>query len=374
MRKNTIKKVYSKNIWIKILIDFAFPFAFLVGSIIITNKISMNQIDGLIIDILSFFVPLLCIDIIKRDIKDSSDSYIRRSHYIDKSLLNADIAMDSALAHLSEDCYIRCSENSNHCPKCFNKDKCSGLLRDYLNRSVVNLRKSMQDVKDGHFVLNTNIETFHTVAVEHLIGYGCKKYSVVQYLYPDAPNSVDPEYDALDYDFLKVLLHHIKELPKSKQVKVRWLFIGDEKDIKNNYDYILFVIKELNLAKEINNFIEFACISESDYSNQFTAEHNKLTPFSKRIYCKEPSVGIFGEYFAFADDLINPKNHGNIYTNYYVKEGANKGVVELLDYFETMYNSPYKRSITFSTLQTIYDTLLHNNPGWEKTLADRQVK
>lgn len=372
--KHPSKRAHGTNVWMKILIDFAIPFAFLIISIVITVKRKVDPTDSLIIDLLFFFVPLLCVDIIKRDIKDSGDSYIRRSHFIDKPLQNADRAMDSALVHLSEDCYMRCSYNSNHCSKCNNKDKCSGLLRDYLNRSVDNLQKSIQGSKEGQFILNTNIETFHTIAVEHLIGYGCKKYSVVQYLYPDAPNGGAAEYDALDYDFLKVLLQNVKDLPKTKQVKIRWLFIGDEKNIKNNYDYILFVINELNLSNDINKFIEFACISETDYNNQFTSERNKLSNFAQRIYGKTPSVGIFGDYFAFADDLTNPSNHGTIYTNFYKKEGAINAIVELLDFFEIMYSSTVKRIISYDTLETMYNTLLHTDTNWEKTLLDRQTK
>lgn len=372
--KDSSKKTRFAEVLLKILTDLAIPFAFLIISIITTIKLEVNPTDSLIIDLLFFFIPLLTVDIIKRDIKDNGDSYIRRSHFIDKSLPNADRAIDSALTHLSEDCYMRCSQNSNFCSKCKNKDNCSGLLRDYLNRSVGNLQKSMQDSKEGCFVLNTNIETFHTVAVEHLVGYGCKKYSVVQYLYPEAPKGGDPEYDALDYDFLKVLLQKVKDLPKNKQVKIRWLFIGDEKNIKNNYDYILFVINELNLSQGIDNFFEFSCISENDYNNQFTAERNKLSNFAQKIYGKTPSVGIFGDYFAFADDLTNPNNHGTIYTNFYKKDGAVKGIAELLAFFEVMYSSTCKKNIPYTTLETMYENLLHNEANWEKVLLDRQAK
>jgi hypothetical protein len=357
------KKAHKREWKDVLLYNFGIPFAVAIAFLFISLGLKFSAPEIISVTLLSFFVPALCVDILQRANKDTSSSYIERKHFIDEPMKNADRALLSILDYLINDCYNRCSNNSDHCADCPNfPNECNGLIRNYLYETCKNLVSAIDESKYGSYNLNTNIERFHTIAVDHLIGTKSKKYSVIQYVEHDAVNGLcDVTYDDLDYDFLRTLLsktltgdepyYKIKDI----NFKIRWVFIGDINDMKNNFDYIFFIIKDMGLEKIVSEVFEFYTISQIKYLRQ-NGLINALTNFSKEKLTEKPSIGIFGNSFMFVDSGNHPE-HGVMYTRSYKSHPTDaKGALdESLSFFEATIKIADKKD--FSSFTTVYDRL-----------------
>lgn len=374
------KRREAKELFISLLYDFGIPIVVSIFFAGVSIYVKFDPSQVVIISCVGFLIPLLGVDIIKRENKEISCSYIKRQHFIDKSIKNADNVISSILMHFVEDCYNRCSNLSSNCSHCENfTQECNGLLRNYLYETCRNLQDAIDDSKKGKYDLNTNIEKFHTIAVEHLTGYGCTHYSVMQWLYPSAPSAQNASYDGLDYDFLYVLLQKITDLNnkndqsssyyKQYKFKIRWLFIGNINDIQNNYDYILWVIDKMKLHDKVSDFFDFYYLPEEEYFRQNTGNFNYMGDFVKGIYWSEPSIGIFGDYFMFVDADNKSGKHGTIYTKLYRVSATDRkcAVQEALDFFNKVLEM--STQISFKEIYTKYMALTEEHRS--KTLKDR---
>lgn len=364
--------------WILFAVEnFVIPLAMILGMHLLND--SYNIVDdqiAIVLDVLFLLIPWVGFEIFheyKERSKELGKDVLERSDFLKYSLPNGDNVMDHTLSYLKKQCYTTCSQNSNQCRKCDRGKECNGLLRHYMLKSIENLQSSMNCFKDGKFVLNNNIREFHTIAVEHLFGYQCQYYSVVHYI---DSNDIDvANYDALDFDFLRVLLERvIKQKNNAKRLKIRWLLVGDYSKMKNNYDYIPYVINDVvkdypNKDKLASSLIEFKHISKTDYTNADALQYNQLSNFTKnKIYNQTPSVGIFGEYFIFIDDEKMSYNHGTIFTNQYKQDGF-EGVKKVSDYFDILYKKGQK--LDYNEIESLYTNILNEDDTWEKVLAER---
>ncbi len=377
---NDLKKKEATELIFSLLYHFGIPIIVAIISGVVSYLVDFDVSQIWIIIGIGFFTPLLVIDIIKRERNETSGGYIKRQHFIDKSIINADNIIAAILNHLAEDCYNRCSNFSKQCADCKNfNQECNGLLRNYLYETCRNLQGAIADSKIGKFELNTNIERFHTIAVEHLIGCCSKSYSVIHWLDPNAPSAKDANYDSLDYDFLSVLLQELVELKiktkpnsayyKKHNFEIRWLFVGNTDDMMNNYDYIFWVIDQMNLCEKVKDFFSFYAISEERYLSHHTAKFNQMRPFVKDLFKTEPSLGIFGDYFMFVDADDKSGKHGTIYTRMYKDSNTDSmcAVQEALEFYGKVLKSSNK--IPIDELYTKYMGLTDEHRN--KTLKGR---
>lgn len=240
-------------------------------------------------------------------------------------------------------------------------EECNGLLRNYLYETCMTLADAIKESKNGEYKLKTNIEKFHTIAIDHLMGTNSKHYSVIHWIGNTVPS--EETYDKFDYHFLNALIQKITETKtakdkpyyKKEDFKIRWLLIGDENCIGNNYDYIFYVIKSLDKESIVNEFFDFYVISTDNYKSQTSADLAKLSDFGKHLFKPEdePSFGIFGEYFMFAD-ADDSDEHGTIYTKVN-KTGGVASVSEANKFFNNIL--PKAKKKTYRDLITLYDGL-----------------
>ena len=231
---------------------------------------------------------------------------------------------------LAEESYGRCSKEKPNCKGCEELGNgCNGLLRHYIYEDCLELMTSIKKARNGIYFLNTNVEQYHNIAIEHLFAFGCKDYCVIQSI-----KKRDAElYDSLDFHFLKELLRrvisskepYIKEVP---DFKIHWLFVNEsneedfKKNIKFNYDYILYVINTFTTEeiKKINKIIEFRVIPKDSYQQMRRGQKK----YDGYLDYNTPSIGIFGDKFVFVDSQKFSLEHGNIYTEHLtVKEISN---------------------------------------------------
>lgn len=288
------------------------------------------------------------------------------------------------LDHLSEECFSKCSNVSAKCSTCEKfPNNCDGLLRNYLFHEASDLRDAIRKAKKGEYFLATNIEKYHTIAIEHLIVSNSKHYKVIQLIGSD--EAKDATYDRLDFDFLNSLLSKVTENESNENIsyyrkhnfKIKWLLIGDINNMKNNFDYILFIIKHnKNFKTNANKFFDFYIMTEDDYkakSDPLVAALNDFTKkklvIDKKHY--KPSFGIFGSHFIF-EDASDVNQHGTIYTKIYKPNGdssAENLVDELNKFFDKMFHNIKKTSI--DELFKIYNDIINKDNSWEKTLEKR---
>jgi hypothetical protein len=291
-----------------------------------------------------------------------------RNHFIDKSIDSADKVISGLVSHLAKDCYLRCSKNSDKCMGCprFSRGECNGLLRNYLYNTCETLENAIKDYRDGIFKLATNIRKFHTLAIDHLMGYSGQTYSVMHYIGNEKTH--EETYDNLDSHFLHTLLHKItaknnnisQTYYEKNNFKIKWLLIGDEKNIENNYDYIFYVAeKHLKIPDEImDDLFEFYIISNDDYKNKTSSHLTLLGDFAKQQVQAQPSVGIFGDYFMFIDST-KPDEHGTIYTRMHDRKDNKNSVSEVFDFFNNTIQSASQKK--FTELKQFYSNLPDNH-------------
>jgi hypothetical protein len=362
----------KQPIWLRLLIDLGIPSVFTILAAYFTY--SKLPIDAYIfLNASCFIAPLLIIDIIRRtyfEINDVSvihdavseinNEAIKRNHFIDKSIDTADKVISGLVSHLAEDCYLRCSKNSDRCKNCsrFSNGECNGLLRNYLYKTCMTLENAIGDYRKGEFKLATNIREFHTIAIDHLKGYNGSNYSVFHYIGNKELN--EENYDSLDAHFLNTLLKRITQgtpaYYETTNFVIKWLLIGDENIIKYNYDYIFYVVeKTLSISDEImDRLFEFHVISEDDYTNKTSNDLIGLNEFVKGNVQQEPNMGIFEDYFMFIDST-KPDEHGTIYTKMHNKSNGENSVSETLLFFNNAINYATKKK--FTELKTLYNNL-----------------
>lgn len=352
------------------------------------SPISLNSF---IFSLLWFFLGIVLTDLFcSSGLQKSSSEELEDGYWN-----NGDIIV-GLLNHLTEQVYNRCSNSSEHCGEC-NKFAMEGdgLLRRYLYEESQHLQQAIVKSKEGQYSLDSNIPQYHTFAITHMMNTLGSQYSVVQWIgskpYTDQ-NKYDETYDALDFDFLYTLLkkvtevsgsadkepYYLRDLKGEQKFKIKWLLIGAEKCMKNNFDYIFYVIKELakdnqcSLEKQeriISEFFEFYIIDEERYkrvTEEILREYR--SDDFKRLFRLEnqPSFGIFGDQFMFADSLDRTR-HGFIYTRNYIPDGLAQS---LLDETIKIFAMILKKSSPqeFSVLLKAYETIVADDSEWEEQL------
>jgi len=374
-----INKKNRKEFWIDTAINWGVPsiIAFFIGIMSFDKSTGWTQ-QTLIISLLGFIIPLIVIDVLQRQRKEYNGSIIKREDFITQSLDTADMAISGLVSHLAADCYTRCSENSDKCNNSctnFKNKKCNGLLRNYLLKTSNALLKAIEHYKKGQFELTTNIRDFHTLAINHLIGYKGTTYCVMHCIGNN--ERFEENYDNLDCHFLYTLLEKVTKkvsgssYQKNQDFKIKWLLIGDSTKMKNNYDYIFWVANKLNnsILQQLDTFFEFYILSQEDYNTKKTTPLTDITiQWVKEQVEDEPSIGIFSDYFMFID-AEKKDVHGTIYTRMHEKTSTTDSVTETKNYFDKIIQDI---DVTkFSDLNTIYNQLLSEDSTHKQTLDER---
>jgi hypothetical protein len=298
-----------------------------------------------------------------------------------------EVNIKSLLEHLAKDYYGRCSDGTRECVNCpkFSK-QCDGLFRSYLLNDCSYLCKQIESTtKRGNYVLQTNIEQYHEMAIKHMLTLKCRDYSVIQWI---GNQDMKKElYDSLDYHFLSELLEALTDtaafeqgvtsVPYYRQTldergttfKIKWLFVGNAKYIKNNFDYIFFVIEEAGLEDTVKEFFEFYSISEYEYKRKRTSR-----PFLETyLDIDTPSIGIFGDKFVFVDAPSKLSKQGDIYSN----TDSVKIAEQIHDFFESDLSKKVK--LEFDTLLNEYKKLANKDgtseqrEWYNELLARREI-
>ena len=334
--------------------------------------------QALMFTVLFFFFGEIVIDMISGKKKIEYSSSFGTS--------NDGIIVD-LLAHLKNECYGRCSNTSQHCSGCEKfSNECDGLLRRYLYKESDHLQESIKDMRNGKYNLDTNIEEYHTIAINHLISSNSVRYSVIQWIRPDEytdDNKYEETYDRLDFHFLHRLLvaltkkidddgnptvpYYMRDISyakKNTKFKIQWIFIGDKKCMKANFDYIFRVVDDLKLRDVITDFFEFRIISTSDYQT-----HSEDLIMSYDGLCKQllplsnqPSFGLFGSRFMFADSL-DANRHGTIYTKDYKYDNTSDASLDNMQRFFSAILS-YTKMLDTDELYESYDKIIQDDPTW----------
>jgi len=344
---------------------------------------STFRLNRFVFSILSFFFGIFItnyfIEIIRESRQDKNENADRSLNLFDIDTTEDFIA--SFLDHLAEECFSKCSNVSAKCSTCEKfPDNCDGLLRNYLFHEASDLRDAIRNSRKGEYALATNIEKYHTIAIDHLIVYKSKHYKVVQWIGSELPK--EETYDRLDFHFLNSLLSKIIEANKNgpsykkQDFKIKWLLIGNIDNMKNNFDYIFFVIKSMGLQNDVKEFFEFYIMSEENYkanADPLMATYNdfvkRMLNIDKNSY--KPSFGIFGSHFLFAD-ASDENQHGTIYTKKFKPDGdlSTKNLVDELNVFFDKILSKSK-NITIDDLYKKYNEIINNDNSWEETLEKR---
>lgn len=305
------------------------------------------------------------------------DSIVKRISEISVNTENTmDPNMTAFLEFLADECYGRCSKQNNDCTTCllYGTAQCNGLLRNYIHEDCVKLAKSIQNTSRGIYHLNTNIEEYHVLAINHFMKLKCKEYCVIQKL--DDRN--EELYDSLDFHFLFSLIENVtsirnnqsKSYVEEQGFKIKWLFVGDplaERQIENNYDYLFFVFDKFSHGSiGIDKFFEFKFIP----NDTFLAKRQGRTKLNAFISMKTPSIGIFGDKFIFVDSPNANLEHGNIYTSNY------RDVSDVFSFFYELWS--LSTDCSFTELKQKYNDLLKekskNNIDYKSVLQNRWTK
>jgi len=346
---------------------------------------STFRLSRFVFSILSFFFGILftntIVESIKRLHKGGNEDIRNNSNIFDIDSTEDFIA--SFLDHLSEECFSKCSNVYAKCSTCEKfPNNCDGLLRNYLFHEASDLRDAIRNAKKGEYFLATNIEKYHTIAIEHLIALKSNHYKVIQMV--GSKEAKDATYDSLDFDFLNSLLSKITENEpngntpyyKKQRFKIIWLLIGDNKNLKNNFDYIIYIVKTKKLISVVNKFFEFYAMTEDDFrtncaplkatENDFIKEKLNI---DEKYY--KPSFGIFGLHFIF-EDASNVNQHGTIYTKTYKPDGDTSDENQI-DKLNNIYDKIIQKAkkVAIDEFFTLYDNIISNDDSWEDTLEKR---
>lgn len=337
---------------------------------------SPASLENFVFALLSFFFGLILMNLFTAPGK--AEATIRYD-------IKDDVIVD-LLQHLTNQVYNRCSHTSDQCAGCAKfASECDGLLRRYLYEESKHLQDAIKKSKDGQYALDNDITKFHTIAIDHLLGAYGSQYSVIQWIgstpYSES-NLYDETYDSLDFDFLYTLLSRItvkspsgeayyeKVLAGGEKFKIKWLLIGNPKCMQNNFDYIFYVIKNLDVSKDIvSQFFEFYIIDEDRYEREIRLilrKYSSNTCDSFFSLENEPSLGIFGDQFMFVDSL-DRCSHGTVYTRDYNPDGKEKNILRSsVEIFSKILT--HAHAIKFSDFFNIYDTIIKDHTDWENHL------
>lgn len=360
---------------------------------VIDGFFSPFSLSSMVFSLLWFFLGVVLADVFSR-----FDSEKGLSEATGDGWASDDVIV-GLLNHLTEQVYNRCSNSSEHCGGCskFASEE-DGLLRRYLYEESQHLREAIEKSRDGEYSLDSNIPKFHTFAITHMMETLGAQYSVVQWIgskpYSEQ-NKYDETYDALDFDFLHTLLRKVtessgteggqsscyfeRELTGGRKFKIVWLLIGNMECMKNNFDYIFYVIWQLSQdnrlsmkeqADVISQFFEFYIIDEEQYKREvgiIMRDHGGST--CRRLFALEnqPSFGIFGDQFMFVDSL-NRASHGFIYTKKYAPDGpAQENLLDAsIAAFGQILGKAEKKD--FFEVLKIYEDIIAQDEEWEKQL------
>lgn len=338
--------------------------------------------QGLMFAVLFFFFTEFLIDMIfDKDVSTSKMS----------SDLNNENVLVNLLDHLKNECYSKCSNVSSHCSSCERfPQESDGLLRQYLYQESSHLQNSIKSAQQGKYDLDTNIEEYHTYAISHLIASKSIRYYVFQWIGSKEFNEQNPyeeTYDRLDFHFLERLLtlltnstdengksiepYYKHRAPIGKKVdsfRIQWILIGDKRCMKNNYDYIFRVIDALEVQMTVPKatifgLFEFYVIDERNY--RLRSEEILLTTDS---LCRsllsidnQPSLGIFGSQFMFADSL-DANRHGTIYSKTYHDGSSKPSLEHALGFFKRIQS--YARKLDINDLYADYSDIINKDSKW----------
>lgn len=306
-----------------------------------------------------------------------------------------DGVIEDLLHHLTDQVYNRCSHTSDQCAGCAKfASECDALLRRYLYEESIHLQLSIKKSRDGQYVLDNDIPRFHTIAIDHLLGAYGSRYSVIQWIGStpySASNLYDETYDSLDFDFLYALLSKVmtktsdgkayyeKALKEGEKFKIKWLLIGSDNCMKNNFDYIFYTIKKLpcdhlgmsleQLKNIVSTFFEFYIIDEDKYNREINLILRKYHSDTCNTFfslANKPSLGIFGNQFMFVDSL-DQSCHGTIYTRDY---NPNRNAQSMLDMSIEIFTEilSHTKKIDFSTYIQKYEDIIADDSEWENHL------
>lgn len=277
---------------------------------------------------------------------------------------------------LAEEGYGRCSKKKPNCKGCEGLENgCNGLLRHYIYEDCLELMNSIEKAQNGIYFLNTNVEQYHSIAIDHLFAFKCKSYCVIQ----SVKKRESELYDSLDFHFLKELLRrvingkeaYIKQMP---EFEIRWLFVDNDKEgdftknIECNYDYILYVMETFTSEekKKICEFLKFKVLTADSYQQMRRGQ--KI--FDGYLDYNNPSIGIFGDKFIFVDSQNFSLEHGNIYTR--------PRVVETISHFfnDDLWSSA--TDVEYSAMDNNYQKLItekkETGVGYKRVLRDRWMR
>lgn len=340
------------------------------------------SLSNIIYAILWFFVGIVLADLISK-----TDSH-KKSAGTDWKNENIIVNL---LDHLTDQVYNRCSNCADNCGQC-NKlaSEDDGLIRRYLYEDSQHLKQAISKSKAGEYSLDNNIPKYHTFAITHMLQTFGEQYSVLQWVgdrkYSDE-SKYDETFDSLDFDFLYMLLKMVTEpfngrdsdpyykiKLSGEKFKIKWVLIGNLECMKNNYDYIFYVIKKLQRDEHIDlqiisSFFEFYIINGDRYKEKIDEidRSNNIDPYKDILHLRtEPNLGIFGNQFMFIDSL-DKESHGSIYTKKYKWDEHSESLLDVSIYiFNRILN--HSNKLNFSELLSMYEKIIKEDPEWENQL------
>jgi len=161
------------------------------------------------------------------------------------------------------------------------------LLMAFIKEDIGIFKQSLDDVKEGKYKLDRDIEEYHTIAIKQLRLQSINKLKVIHYI----DNNMDG--DEYDEHFMDTLLND------NMKLDINWLFVGDMK----NFCSFKYLHKYL-LRPQSNIRFTFLNISMQNFSKVYNKNKTKL---SKYIAEYEPNIGIYGVKFFFTQ---NGNGHG----------------------------------------------------------------
>lgn len=299
------------------------------------------------------------------------------------------------LKHMTENVYNRCSNTDGGCIGCakYASEK-DALLRRYLYEESQHFLESIDRAKTGEYVLDSDIPKLHTLAITQMLHTNSNRYAVIQWIgsnpYSDQ-NKYDERFDSLDFDFMYVLLRKLTEpfpgnkanLPyyqinvkNGEQFKIKWLLVGKLNCMKNNFDYIFYVVERLfEEQKElsgrptdiIGSFFEFYVIDESTYGREIDMLLRESQQGGKyrELFKEEPSMGIFGDKFMFVDSKEH-SHHGSMYTAEYKQDGSSSQLEVSIKIFDYILGKAKK--VEFQNLLEDYHRIINEDAAWREHL------
>lgn len=182
---------------------------------------------------------------------------------------------------------VDCQRLSCNEPK--NKYECrlDCLLMAFIKEDIGIFKQSLDDLRDGKYKLDRDVEEYHTIAIKQLRLRSIDDLKVIHY--------IDNNCDGDDYDehFMDTLLN------EGIKLNISWVFVGN----LNNTASYNYLHKHLLRAQDNIKFT-FSVLSMQVFSKVYNRNKAKL---SKYIAEDMPNLGIYGHEFFFTQ---NGNGHG----------------------------------------------------------------